>query len=107
MTTMTSPASSRPSRVRRNALIVLAVAAALQLIPAIAMRFTSEVNWTGSDFVAAFVVLSFFGLAYVFISSRIQLAVHRWALGAGLFLLLAAVWVEMATGFVSRHFAAQ
>lgn len=76
------------------------VIAGLMVLPAIAMQFTSEVDWTVGDFVLAFVMLGGVGLA-------LEMAVRAsgsWcyrggsavALGAGLLML----WANAAVGII-------
>lgn len=77
--------------------------AGLVALPAIAMQFTSEVNWTGEDFLFAIVMLGGVGLAF-------EMAVRAsgsWAyrsgaavaLGAGLVML----WINGAVGIVGNE----
>ncbi|HEX8191571.1 MAG TPA: hypothetical protein VF552_01595, partial [Allosphingosinicella sp.] len=75
-------------------------AAALLAVPAVAMRFTSEVDWTASDFVFAAVLFGLVGLG-------IELAVRAspslaWRAGAGfaVFSCFALVWVNAAVGMI-------
>ena len=77
--------------------------AALVALPAIAMQFTAEVNWTASDFVAAAVLLGGVGLAF-------ELAVRasgHWAYRGGaavaLGLSLLLLWANAAVGIVGSE----
>lgn len=73
-------------------------AAALLALPAVAMQFTREVNWTGSDFLV-------FGAMLLVAGGGIELAT-RARLGSGGKLIAIAgviaafllVWVELAVG---------
>jgi hypothetical protein len=74
--------------------------AVLLLAPLIAMRFTEDVVWTGSDFAAAAIMLGSAGLA-------MELAVRKsdnlaYRVGAGLAIAAAfgLVWVNLAVGFL-------
>lgn len=76
------------------------MAGLLLLLPAVAMRFTSEVNWTASDFVVAAGMLGSVGLG-------LELTMRRsvdWSYRAGMILTLAAgfllVWINGAVGIV-------
>lgn len=76
---------------------------ALLALPAIAMQFTAEVNWTASDFVAAAVLLGGVGLGF-------ELAVRAsgsWAYRAGaavaLGLSLLLLWANAAVGIVGSE----
>lgn len=79
-----------------------AVAAGLLLLPLVAMRFTTEVNWTGSDFVFAAVMLGA-ACGAMELGAR---ASRSWAYLAGFVLAVAAwfllIWVNAAVGFVGE-----
>jgi len=85
--------------------IILAAAGLLLLVPLVAMQFTSEVNWTFSDFIVAGVLL--FGTG-----GLIELAVRKihkvgtrvWVI-LGILLALLLVWVELAVGIFGTPFA--
>ncbi len=81
-------------------LTVLLVPALLLLVPLVAMQFTAEVNWTWSDFLVMYVLMSVVGLTYKFVAGRSGSMLYRLAaalaLGAG-FLL---IWVNLAVGFI-------
>jgi peptidoglycan/LPS O-acetylase OafA/YrhL len=78
-------------------------AVSLLLIPFIAMRFTSEVNWTASDFIFA-------GAMFALIGGTFELAVwvsHNRAYRAGAALALLAtllvIWANGAVGIVGSE----
>lgn len=79
--------------------------ALLLLTPALAMQFTSEVDWSASDFVIMGLLLSALGLG-------IELAMRllrNWparliASGAALLVFL-AIWAELAVGVFGTPFA--
>jgi hypothetical protein len=77
--------------------------AGLIALPAVAMRFTSEVNWTAADFVFAAVMLGGVGLAFELAvrasGSRAYSGGAAVALGAGLLLL----WANGAVGIVGSE----
>ncbi|MCW5724940.1 MAG: hypothetical protein KIS81_08270 [Maricaulaceae bacterium] len=75
------------------------IVAALLLIPLIAMRFTSEVNWTASDFLFAGALLYGAAAVYELAASKATRMTHRLAIGATVLLVLAFIWVWAATGF--------
>lgn len=75
-------------------------AAVLLAVPAVAMRFTREVNWDETDFIFAAVLFGLVGLG-------IELTVRAskswaWRAGAGLavFSCFALVWVNAAVGMI-------
>jgi hypothetical protein len=74
--------------------------AMILLVPLVAMQFTHQVVWSGSDFAAAALLLAGAGLACLRTARRVA----RWrpwqrvaAVGA-LALFFAALWVELAVG---------
>ncbi len=75
-----------------------AVIIGLLLLPAVAMRFTSEVNWTTTDFVFAGLLLGGGGLLFELVAWRVKSTFGR-LLGAAIILgLVMVVWVEAAVG---------
>lgn len=105
MNTMTAPDNGQSKRISSKFARVGLVTAALLCIPAIAMYFTTEVNWEANDFVVAAILLGGTGLAIEFGASR--LATRRARLFAGLAILAALVfvWAELAVGIVGSPFA--
>jgi len=74
------------------------VGALLVLAPAVAMRFTDEVNWGAEDFVFAAVLVLAVGLAY---EAVVRITGRRaWRVGAAIVLAIAflAIWAEAAVG---------
>lgn len=77
-------------------------AAGLILLPLVAMQFTTEVNWTASDFVFAIVMFGSVGLG-------LELAVRRgnrsYAMAAGIALLIGflSVWFTGAVGIIGNE----
>lgn len=89
---------------KRLITIVLA-AIALLLIPLIAMQFTSEVNWSPFDFLIAGGLLLGTGLTCEFILRKTRQARLRIALVAGVLVVLALVWAELAVGIFGSPLA--
>lgn len=75
----------------------------LLLIPFIAMRYTTEVDWSASDFILMGLLLFGFGTAYVLISRLSAHPAYRWgvavAVGTG-FLL---IWSNLAVGLIGSE----
>lgn len=81
--------------------VVLGTAAIL-LVPLVAMRFTSEVNWTGADFLVAAVLLLGAGGVLELLLRRLPERRQRLA-GIGLLgLAFAYLWAELAVGIFFR-----
>lgn len=89
---------------RRPLLIVLAVGLLLA-IPRIAMQFTDEVHWTGSDFLVAGTLLLGTGLLAEGILRTFTKWRQRFAWLAALGLVLLLVWAELAVGVFGTPFA--
>lgn len=87
----------------RLLLAALFIPALLLLVPLVAMRFTDEVKWTGSDFVVAYVVLASAGLAFRFLFRRANDWTMRAAATAAVGSTLFMTWVNMAVGLVGRE----
>ncbi|MFS2081050.1 hypothetical protein ACCD04_27585 [Telluria sp. Tellsp131] len=84
--------------VRSDVRRVLLATLAILLVPAVAMRFTHEVNWGPGDFLVGGALLAGTGLAYVLTKRRVAGRPGRLLLG-GLFALgLLLVWAELAVG---------
>lgn len=88
-------------RTKDIALITL-IPAALLLIPLVAMRYTAEVNWTGSDFAVAWVLLAGAGLAYKLITQRTGHLAYRAGSALGVATALMVVWGNLAVGFIGE-----
>lgn len=95
---MTTIAQTR--QVNRWRVARWSMAAALLCVPAIAMRYTSEVVWTASDFLAMATLLAVVLGTYELLASRAQNIVYRAAsvlTTLGLFLL---IWINLAVGII-------
>lgn len=77
----------------------------LLLIPLIAMQFTEEVNWTGTDFVVAGVLLLSTGLLIEFVLRKVTKTRNRIMLTLGILFLLFVLWAEMAVGIFGSPIA--
>lgn len=73
------------------------LAAAVLLLPAMAMQFTADVNWGAGDFLAAALLLGFTGFGME-VAARLPRRPWR---RRGMLLVMAAlalVWAELAAG---------
>ncbi len=75
-----------------------AIIIGLLLLPAVAMRFTSEVNWTAFDFIWAGTLLGGAGLVFELIAWRVKTTFGRLLSAAIILGLVMVVWVEAAVG---------
>ncbi len=76
---------------------------AILMVPAVAMQFTTEVNWNAFDFVFAFVLIFGTGLLYEFVSSRGGTLAYRAAAGIALLASFLLVWVNGAVGIIGNE----
>jgi hypothetical protein len=90
-------------RFKRLLVILLAVAGIL-LVPLVAMQFTREVHWKGSDFLAAGVLLLGAGLAVEFLLRR-PITPARVSIGITVVVALLVVWLELAVGIFGSPWA--
>ena len=77
----------------------------LLCIPLLAMQFTSEVNWTLSDFVAAGVLLLSTGLACELVMRKVNNIGYRIAICGIILVALILIWIELAVGIFGTPFA--
>lgn len=84
---------------------ILLAAAALLLIPFVAMQFTPEVQWSGFDFVVAGVLLLGTGLLIEGVLRLVKKLSHRILLCTGVLLCLLLIWAELAVGIFGTPLA--
>ena len=84
---------------------IVSVVGLLLLVPFVAMRFTSEVNWTAIDFIAAGVLLLGTGVAIEVVLRVVKPFGYRLAICAAILLTLFVVWAELAVGIFGTRFA--
>lgn len=99
--TQAGPGGDKPRNPLR--IVIWGAALALLLLPAVAMRFTSEVDWSGFDFVV-------FGAMLLFVCGGYELATRvtgnqAYRLAAGIALLGAFLltWINLAVGIVGNE----
>lgn len=86
-------------------LILLGVASALLLVPAIAMNFSREVHWTGFDFIVAACLLFTALLAIEGVFRFIPTKQGKLFTIASIAVLLFLTWAELAVGIFGTPFA--
>ena len=87
-----------PQPVTKRLLAVLLATALILLVPFVAMQFTSEMNWTGSDFVFAGTLTAVTGLLYVLLTRKPSTTRQRVIVGGFLLLAFLIIWAEAAVG---------
>ncbi|TFY97509.1 hypothetical protein [Ramlibacter rhizophilus] len=85
-------------RIGRSILQVAAGAALLLLVPWAAMQLSDEVRWGPGDFVLAWGLLFAAGCGVVLAAAGIERPAVRSGVVAGIVLLAAVVWAELAVG---------
>lgn len=85
--------------------IIFSTAAALLLIPLIAMQFTNEVVWTAFDFLVAGILLFGTGLAIEFALRKISNPKNRLIAVGAILVVLFLVWAEVAVGIFGSPIA--
>jgi len=90
---------------RSRPLLILSAIAVLLLIPWVAMQFTTEVQWTLSDFVIAALLLGGTGLLVEVVLRTVRHRRGRIALVLALLAALALVWGELAVGLFGTPWA--
>lgn len=102
MSSMTGKDMDLKPGLGKSLLAVALVTAAILTIPLAAMQFTTEVNWTGFDFLAAGVLLALAGLVLTFALRRVRTTKSR-LIAVGLIGLgFLYCWAEMAVGIFTN-----
>jgi hypothetical protein len=89
----------------KRLIAIFLTAGLILLIPFIAMRFTSEVNWSLFDFVVAGTLLFGTGLTIELLIRNVKKINYRIALIVAILLALLLVWAELAVGIFGTPFA--
>ena len=89
----------------QRTLALYTVPAVLLLMPLIAMQFTKEVDWSGSDFINGGILL--FGTAGVIdlVLRNVKTAKNRIIFSLLVLAVLFLVWAELAVGVFGTPFA--
>lgn len=97
---MTIPRTGIISRNRVFAWIGVGTGIVL-LVPAVAMRFTRQVNWTAADFIVMGVLLFGSASVFVLVARRVP---RNYRVAVGVFFVLAFcyVWAELAVGIFTN-----
>ena len=76
------------------------LAAVLLLLPALAMQFTSEVDWTMGDFIFAALLIGVVGISYELTVRVTRNWAHRGAIAAALAATFLTIWANGAVGMI-------
>ena len=85
--------------------IILLAAVLLLIVPFIAMQFTNQVNWSGSDFLIMGILLTGTGLIVELVLRKIKKIESRILLIVGIIVLFLLVWAELAVGIFGTFLA--
>ncbi|MCH2486163.1 MAG: hypothetical protein MK010_00250 [Erythrobacter sp.] len=100
---MTDPIPPRPRLLNGWRIAGWSAALALLLLPAIAMRFTDEVDWTASDFVFAGVLLAALGIGLEIAVRVGRSGVHTLGLAIAAVAGFLTLWANAAVGFIGAE----
>lgn len=89
----------------QSLVIILFVATALLCVPLVAMQFTTEVNWTASDFAVAGFLLFGTGFLVELAIRKVKKLNVRLLVILGILAVLFLVWAELAVGIFGTPFA--
>ncbi|MBI5134305.1 MAG: hypothetical protein HZA81_02900 [Candidatus Taylorbacteria bacterium] len=82
--------------------IIVAVVVALLMVPLVAMQFTEEVQWTGSDFAAMGALLFITGLILDFAVRKAGTTPRKIGFAAAILLGFVYIWAELAVGIFTN-----
>jgi hypothetical protein len=75
-------------------------AAALLALPAVAMQFTTEVDWDAPDFIVMGIVIGSVGLGMEFLIRRSSSPFYRAGAVVALLVTFLTIWVNLAVGMI-------
>ena len=84
-------------------IMLWSVAGLLLLLPLVAMRFTEEVNWTGSDFLFAAILIGGTGALFELAARMSRNSAYRAAAAAALAAAFLTIWVNAAIGMIGNE----
>ncbi|WP_207534099.1 hypothetical protein [Desertivirga arenae] len=90
---------------RKRQIGIVVVVGLLLLVQLVAMQFSSEVNWSGFDFVIAALLLLGAGFGLDLILAKFKNKKQRFIFGAVLLLVFVLIWAELAVGVFGTPFS--
>ena len=79
------------------------VAAALLLAPAVAMRFSAEVDWDETDFIVMGLLIGSVGLGIEFLVRRSPSLAYRLGAAVAMATVFLTIWVNLAVGMIGSE----
>lgn len=92
-----------PNMQTKKIIRIFIVTAGILAIPLVAMQFTSEVNWTLSDFAIMGALLTGTGFMYELAMMTAHSLVHRLAIAIAVGAALFVTWVNLAVGIIGDN----
>lgn len=89
----------------KRLIIILLVIVILLMIPLVAMQFTTEVNWSVSDFIIMGILLLGTGLTIELVLRRVKSVRNRLILCGAILFIFFLLWAELAVGIFGTPFA--
>lgn len=90
---------------KQTSVFIYSAVAVILSIPLIAMQFTTEVNWTASDFLIMGALLFTTAFAVDLVLKKVKTFKSRLILIFGILALLILIWAELAVGIFGSPFA--
>jgi len=91
------------STTRTLRIVGWSLAAALLALPAVAMQFTTGVNWTGRDFIFAGVVFAFVGGLFELAAHASNNIAYRAAVVVAVACAFLQLWITLAVGIIGSE----
>ena len=89
----------------KRSLVILGLVALILLVHLLAMLFTSQVDWGSVDFLVAGTLLACTGFLVDLVLRKIGTPKGRFLILAGIFLVFALIWIELAVGIFGSPWA--
>ena len=89
----------------KRLILILVSALSLLLIPLVAMQFTSQVNWSGFDFLLMGILLLGVGGFFELVLRKVPKRDNRIALIAIVVIAFLIIWAELAVGIFGTPLA--
>lgn len=89
--------------IRKGVAAVIAVTGLILMLPAVAMQYSDEVNWTAFDFVVAAILLLGSGLTAEYLWRKTPNVEYRAGSLLAVFTGLFVVWVNLAVGIIGNE----
>jgi|AntRauTorckE6833_2_1112554.scaffolds.fasta_scaffold01225_8 hypothetical protein len=83
--------------------ILALITGGILLIPLIAMQFSTDVDWSLSDFIIMGILIFGTGFTYLFVTRKSEEIAYRVAIGFALFTGFFLIWVNLAVGIIGSE----